>query len=89
MKKAVTTENSVHVTTVEVFVSVSILFVAPYTPVTLSTLTANNHIIYKILYMINHVGNPIIYYALNKKFREDVNALGEKWLQKIKSFSGF
>ena len=78
MKKAVTTEGSVHVTTVKVFVGVSILFVASYIPVVVAHLTAH-HIVYKFLYMINHVGNPIIYYVLNKKFRNDATDLFRKW----------
>ena len=69
-KKVIGTKGSVHVTTVKVFVGVSILFVASYIPVVIAHLTAH-HIIFKLLYMMNHVGNPIIYYALNKRFRKD------------------
>ena len=37
------------------------------------------------LYMINHIGNPIIYYAVNKRFREDANALGRKFIAKFRN----
>ena len=76
-KTPTATKSSVHVTTVKVFVGVSILYVASYIPVVIAHLTAH-HIVYKFLYMINHVGNPIIYYVLNKKFRNDATDLFRK-----------
>ena len=77
--KVIVTKGSVHVTTVKVFVGVSILFIASYIPVIISQVTANPHTVSKLLYMINHVGNPIIYYGLNKKFRNDVSNLFIEW----------
>ena len=70
IKKVIATKGSVHVTTVKVFIGVSILFVASYIPVVVAHLTSH-HTVSKFLYMMNHVGNPIIYYALNKRFRND------------------
>ena len=77
-----------HVTTVKVFVGVTILFLVSYMPVVVTVVMIND--VYKhtaVMYMINHVGNPIIYYALNKKFREDANALGRNWLEKCRNFA--
>ena len=78
-KKDIATKGPVHATTVKVFIGVSILFVASYIPLVVAHIT-DHLLFYKFFYTINHIGNPIICYTLNKKFREDANALGRKWI---------
>ena len=77
-----------HVSTVKVFVGVTILFLMSYIPVIFRVLMVKA-LYLQYLYMINHIGNPIIYYALNKKLREDANAFGREWLGKCRKLLSF
>ena len=72
-----------HVTTVKVFVGVTILFLVSYTPAIMRVSMVEG-LFLKYVYMINHIGNPIIYYAMNKQFRENANALLGKWIRKCR-----
>ena len=62
-----------HVTTAKVFIAVVILFVLSYLPIVITLLTAMHARPARYVYMINHIGNPLIYHTFNKSFRRDTN----------------
>ena len=67
-----------HVTTTKMFAAISLLFVLSYAPVLMVIVNVSNnfHILY--VYLINHVGNPIIYFVVNEHFRKDVKKIWAK-----------
>ena len=67
--------RSQHVTTVKVFVAVFLLYLFSYLPsfLLLSGKVENFFLVYT--YFLNHVGNSICYYVINREFRKDVHSL--------------
>ena len=73
-----------HVTTAKVFTSVVILFVLSYVPIVTALLTAMYARLARYMYMINHIGNPLIYYTFNKSFRRDTNEFVRALVAKLR-----
>lgn len=63
-----------HITSVKVFFALVLLLIASYIPTILFFQGIVSHY-WNHLYFINHIGNPIVYYVINKTFRKDVNLL--------------
>ena len=80
-----------HIGMLKIFIAVSILFVASYVPLALAvsgalSLPKQYKKTPKYAYMINHIGNPLIYYTLNKTFRADTNDLVRGLFVKIQNW---
>ena len=73
-----------HVTTAKVFIAVVILFVLSYVPVLIVVLTGRYGSFARYIYMINHIGNPIIYYTFNECFRRDTNEFVRALVAKLR-----
>ena len=69
------TARARHVTSVKVFAAILVIFILSYLPTILviNQIFDNFYIAY--LYFINHIGNPVAYYVINRQFRSDVNKL--------------
>lgn len=67
--------RSKHITAVKVFIALFLILIVSYIPTRLvrSETAENFYVTY--LYFVNHVGNPLVYYAINKTYRSDVNQL--------------
>ena len=64
-----------HVTTVKVFIAVFLLYLFSYLPSFLILFGVVDNFVFVYTYFLNHVGNPICYYVINREFRKDVHNL--------------
>ena len=64
-----------HVTSVKVFIAVFLLYLFSYLPSFLILFGVVDNFVFVYTYFLNHVGNPICYYVINKEFRKDVHKL--------------
>ena len=67
--------RSQHVTSVKVFVAVFLLYLFSYLPSFLILFGVVDNFVFVYTYFLNHVGNPICYYVINREFRKDVHNL--------------
>ena len=64
--------NKKHVILMKVFAAITLLFLITHTPILLLSfrLTHNFYIMY--IFFINHIGNPVVYFIMMKRFRKEV-----------------
>lgn len=74
--------NARHITTIKVFMALLAISVLSYVPPGLvaSKVLPNFYFLY--LYFINHVANPVAYYAINRQFRKGVNSIVKDWFKR-------
>ena len=60
-----------HIKASKILGSISLLFVFGYVSLLFKAAT-NTSLPVEYLYYMNYIGNPLIYYVFNKKFRKDV-----------------
>lgn len=75
MKMTLSASRSRHATTIKVFMAILTMFILSYVPSILVHRRVFHNFYITYFYFINHMGNAVAYYAINRKFRRCVNKL--------------
>ena len=73
-------QDAQHMKAVKVFSLITVFYVLGYVPFGFA-LTGRAPIEFSLLYYVNHICNPIIYFTVNEQFRGDVIGLSKRLLR--------